>query len=78
MESPEAQTIPAVARSLQVSPTTIRRMIARGELPVVRLGVRLVRVPTAAVSALIGLGRSPLKAPTRGRPRSGKNRGRRR
>ena len=36
-------TVPDVAERLAVSPRTVKRVLARGELPVVRVG-RLVRV----------------------------------
>lgn len=48
-------TIAEAARRLSVSSDTIRRMIAKGELPMVRIG-RLVRIPAEAVDRLAGQG----------------------
>ena len=58
-----------VAVDLSVSERTVRRAIDRGELPVVRLGPRIVRVPAAAVE-LIGRVILPLDALDRMRARS--------
>ena len=46
-------TVDAVAEALSLSGRTVRRMIASGELPVVRLG-RAVRVRQLDLDALIG------------------------
>lgn len=54
-------TIAAAAEHLSVSPKTVRRLIARGELPARRIGARSIRVP---VDALNDLGR-PLTVPNR-------------
>jgi excisionase family DNA binding protein len=40
---PQMRDVDAVARRLNVSPKTVRRMINRGELPVHRIG-KLVRI----------------------------------
>jgi excisionase family DNA binding protein len=42
-------TVDQVAENWQVSPRTVRRMIADGRLPVARLG-RAVRIPAKAVA----------------------------
>ncbi len=44
-------TVDDVAEMWQVSPRTVRRMIAAGRIPVIRLG-RAVRVHPSAVAAL--------------------------
>lgn len=36
-----------------VSPRTVRRWLLRGELPVVKFGEKMVRIPSAAVRAFI-------------------------
>lgn len=45
-------SIADAAQALAVSPRTIRRMIARGELPARRIGPRLVRILAADVDDL--------------------------
>jgi len=45
-------TVDDVATMLQLSPRTVRRMIAVGRLPVIRLG-RAVRVHPAALAELL-------------------------
>ena len=40
------------AEVLSCHPVTIRRLIAAGQLPAVRLGPRLLRVPAKAICAL--------------------------
>ena len=52
---PVALTIPEAARRLAVSPMTIRRLLARGELTRVRVG-RSVRVLASSVAALAAKG----------------------
>lgn len=49
MTSPSWYSVDQAAALLGVSRNTIRRMIARGELPTVRLGKRLLRIPAAAL-----------------------------
>lgn len=44
-----AQTYATAAELLQCSPSAIARLVTTGELPAVRLGPRLVRIPTAAI-----------------------------
>ena len=46
-------TVSDVAQVLQLSPRTVRRMIDRGELSVVRLGRRTVRIRAETVASLI-------------------------
>ena len=46
---PEALTIREAAEHWRVSTKTVRRMIDRGELPVFRVGPRLIRIPAATV-----------------------------
>lgn len=48
---PLLSSVSRSAKILAVSPDTIRRMIVRGDLPVVRIGSRVL-VPTNALSAL--------------------------
>lgn len=48
--------IQAVARRLDVSPKTVRRMIARGELPVHRIG-RLIRISPQDLDACLARSR---------------------
>jgi excisionase family DNA binding protein len=50
-----AYTISQAARSLTVSPRTIRRMIGRGELRALHIG-RAVRIPVAELEAYTRLG----------------------
>jgi excisionase family DNA binding protein len=45
-------TAPQVAELLNISPRTVRRLIARGELAVVRIG-RSVRIRAAALELLM-------------------------
>ena len=45
-------TIAAAAEQLSVSTKTIRRLISRGELPALKIGGHLVRVPAAALNTL--------------------------
>ena len=40
-------TIPAAAKHIDASPDTVRRMIARGDLPAYRYGPKLVRIDPA-------------------------------
>jgi excisionase family DNA binding protein len=49
----ELLTVEEVAKRLRVAPVTVRRHIAAGRLPAVRVG-RLVRVEEGAVAQLIG------------------------
>jgi excisionase family DNA binding protein len=37
-------SIRELATSLRCSPSTVRRLIARGDLPVIRIGRRLIRI----------------------------------
>lgn len=57
-------TAAAAARRLGVCVVTIRRMVARGELPAVRVGSQL-RIAPAAIDALVALaeGRPNMAAP---------------
>ena len=48
-ENPELLTPEQVARALSVSGRTLSRLTARGEIPHVRLGRRLVRYPKRAL-----------------------------
>lgn len=50
---PAAHTTAEVADALRVSVATVRRLIARGELRCVRVGVRCVRVTPEALSAYL-------------------------
>lgn len=50
--SPRLLDVLAVARRLDVSPKTVRRMITRGELPVHRLG-RLIRISPQDLDAYL-------------------------
>ncbi len=45
---PQMHDVDAVARGLNVSPKTVRRLIDRGELPVHRIG-KLLRISDALV-----------------------------
>ena len=45
-------TIPAAADALATSPSTIRRLIARGELRAYRYGPRLIRIDPADLQAM--------------------------
>lgn len=50
---PDLMTIEQVAESFQISRSTVRRMIARGQLPAHRVGLRAIRIrPEEAESAL--------------------------
>ena len=54
-------SIKQIAEQLHVSLATARRLVARGELPAVRIGRRLLRVDQEDIEALIrrlSLGRS--------------------
>jgi len=57
----ELLTVEQVAEYLQVSMSTVRRMIQKGELPAQRVR-RLVRVPKAALEAYLGGEDDPLYA----------------
>ncbi len=57
----ELLTVEQVAEYLQVSMSTVRRMIQKGELPAQRVR-RLVRVPRAAVEAYLAGDDDPLYA----------------
>jgi excisionase family DNA binding protein len=46
-------TVEQVADMLGVSASTVRRMIARGELPVIRIGLRSLRIHRQAIDAKI-------------------------
>jgi excisionase family DNA binding protein len=46
-------TIEQAARQLQVSPRTLSRMEARGEVPAVRFGPRIVRFRTGTIERLV-------------------------
>ena len=50
-DGPRAYTVAEAARRASVSIYTIRRLIAAGRLPSVKIG-RLARVPAAAVAQL--------------------------
>ncbi len=54
-------TIPDVARRLGLSPSTVRRLVRRGELPRIRVG-RSVRFREADLTELIDSGRSSQEA----------------
>ena len=47
---PEFLTIAEAAALLRVNPETIRRRIARGQLPIVQLGRGFVRIPADALA----------------------------
>ena len=46
-------SIKEVAEYLEVSPRTVQRWVAKGQLPAVKIGRRLVRIPRQAVRAFI-------------------------
>lgn len=48
-QMPKALTVRQVAEMAACDPITVRRAIERGELPVVRLGSKAIRVPADAV-----------------------------
>jgi excisionase family DNA binding protein len=50
---PDYAPIPVAASQVKVSPRTIRRMIARGELTGYRLGPRILRVDLNELEALL-------------------------
>jgi excisionase family DNA binding protein len=52
---PQLLTVAEVAEGLRVSAKTIRRMVARGDLPVIRIG-RAVRIMEAEYARLVGQG----------------------
>ena len=54
-------TVQEVAELLRLHPTTIRKYIKAGELPVIKLGHR-IRIPRAPIEALI----RPVATPLRG------------
>ena len=56
-EGPVLLSIKSVAEWCEVSPLTVRRWLDARRLPVVRLGVRTVRVPKAALEEFIARGR---------------------
>jgi excisionase family DNA binding protein len=50
---PDLMTIEQVAESFQLSRSTVRRMIARGQIPAHRVGLRAIRIrPEDAEAAL--------------------------
>lgn len=52
-------TIDETARLLRVSPRTVYRLVRAGRLPARHVSPRLLRVPRAAVAALVELDDSP-------------------
>jgi excisionase family DNA binding protein len=59
MTEPEFFTIAEVADWLRVSYDTVRRMIERGDLAVVRAGPRTSRIPIAEVKRLESMKATP-------------------
>ncbi len=53
----EFLTVDQAAAKLQMHPRTIRRLLARGELPGQKIGVRQWRVSATALSAFVEGGR---------------------
>lgn len=51
---PDYLSVAEAASALSVSTKTVRRLIARGDLPAKRIGSRMIRI---AIAALDGLGR---------------------
>ena len=52
--------------ALRISRSTVERLLATGELPVVRVGRRGVRIPARAVEDLIERGSTPRRRGERG------------
>ena len=54
-KTPETRwlTVNEVARYLSLHPRTVRRMIARGELPAVRVGAVEIRIATQELDAYL-------------------------
>lgn len=61
-EEDQLLTVDEVARSLTVSKTTLWRMLGRGELPVVKIGKRPVRVRRSDLDAYINSRRQAVEA----------------
>jgi excisionase family DNA binding protein len=55
---PATMTIPEVARLLGISRSAAYRAVARGEIPTIRIGRRLL-VPTAKLYAMLGWSPDP-------------------
>jgi excisionase family DNA binding protein len=55
---PATMTIPEVARLLGISRSAAYRAVARGEIPTIRIGRRLL-VPTAKLYAMLGWNTGP-------------------
>ncbi len=55
-EGPALLSIKSVAERCEVSPLTVRRWLDARRLPVVRLGIRTVRVTKAALEEFIAQG----------------------
>lgn len=53
---PDLITVSEAARSLRVTPITIRRLIERGDLPATRIGSKIVRIPRAALNRFVHAG----------------------
>lgn len=49
-------TIKEVAAHLRVTPETIKRRIRAGDIKAVRLGPRIIRIPTASLEEITGRG----------------------
>jgi len=52
MENKRVLTVAEAAAELRCHPLTLRRAIRRGELPVVRVGVKIL-IPTKALDAFL-------------------------
>lgn len=58
----EIMTVCEAADELHVTERYIRKVIATGELPAVKVGSRLVRICRTGLAALLGPARAPLAA----------------
>ena len=50
---PRLLTIIEVAKRLQITPAFVYKMVARGEIPAIKIGTRLIRVPEPALMTWI-------------------------
>jgi excisionase family DNA binding protein len=53
MADVECLTVPEIAAALRCSERSVRRLVARGELPALRIGPRITRVERAQLQTFV-------------------------